>query len=316
MDLEMKEIFIEKTLNELNAPPYLYLKCYQSVELICKLYNVLSKPNPTLDKIYECIGRESYEEVKDYSTLSGPNLFVKKIMLNRNRVITFNKYPFNIELLKDFKELSFEKNVSFFVGDNGIGKSTLIEALAVKLELNAEGGTQNFMFSTNDTHSNLYEYLNIVTDIIKPKNKFFFRAETFYNLATEIDELDKIPSRSTRVIDSYGGKSLHNSSHGESFMQLIENKFTEKGLYILDEPEAALSPFNQMKLLVIIDRLAKEGSQFIISTHSPILISYRDGIVYNLNDQFKIINYKETETFNIYRKFINDPEGMQKELFD
>jgi predicted ATPase len=308
MTIWEKEEFIEKKLKELNAPNVFKIKCFQSNEVIEKVYRILSSPNPTLDKIYSLVGIDSKEEIKDYSTLAGPEVFVKKMILNRSRITNFNKYPYNIPLLQEFYELSFDKNVTFLVGDNGIGKSTLIEALAVKLELNAEGGTQNFNFSTNDTHSDLYECINLVTDISKPKNKFFFRAETFYNVATEIENLD--------IIEYYGGASLHDCSHGESFIQLIENKFIPKGLYILDEPEAALSPQNQMRLLCIIDKLAKKGSQFIISTHSPILITYREADIYDLNKGCKKVNYTETDTFNIYKSFINNPDKMQECLLD
>ena len=306
MDLEMKEIFIERRLCELNAPEEYFSKCYETLEVICKVYDVLKKSSSTLQEVRSCFCDEWNNEDYIKKELFNNHLFVKRISLMRDEIKNLNVYPFNIKSLKNFSELSLEKNVSFLVGDNGIGKSTLIEALAIKLGMNPEGGTQNFMFSTRATHSKLHEFLVVSKGSKWPTTKFFFRAETFYNFATELEEIGA---------GGYGERNLHDCSHGESFVQLIENRFTEKGLYVLDEPEAALSPANQLKLLAFIDRMAKNGSQFIIATHSPILISYRDGIVYDLNNNFNKIDYKQTDTFNIYRNFIYDPVGMQKELF-
>ncbi|MDE6141221.1 MAG: AAA family ATPase, partial [Bacilli bacterium] len=195
-------------------------------------------------------------------------LFLQKLRLKRESIENFNKYPFNIEIFKNFESLSFDNPVTFIIGENGVGKSTFIEALAVKCGLNAEGGTQNFKFSTRSTHSCLYEYFEINHFQRKCETKFFLRAESFYNVASEIDSLR---------VAGYGQNSLHACSHGESFLQLIENRFTPDGLYILDEPEAALSPTRQMTLLCLIHELANQGCQFIIATHSPILISYKGG---------------------------------------
>ena len=232
-------------------------------------------------------------------------LFIKKIVFERDNVKSFNEYPFNIDIIKNFNELSITSPVTFFVGENGVGKSTFIEAIAVVLNLNKEGGTQNFMFSTKDSTSNLSDYLKIPM-YDKPKTKFFLRAESFYNLATEIDNLR---------IQSYGS-SLHECSHGESFIQLIKNRFTDKGLYILDEPEAALSPQRQMSLLCLIDDLVKQGSQFIIATHSPILISYRNGSILDLNNNFEKVEYKDTEIYNTYKMYLDNHIEMQRRLFD
>lgn len=235
------------------------------------------------------------------------NLFVKRIILQRKKIDNFDIYPFNIEVIKNLDCLDLNSPVTFFVGENGIGKSTFIEAIAVNLGLNAEGGTQNFMFSTKNTTSILSQFLKIPIYGL-PTSKFFLRAESFYNVATEIDNLG--------VDEYYGGKSLHNFFHGESFLQLIQNRFSNKGLYILDEPEAALSPQRQMTLLCLIDNLVKNGSQFIIATHSPILISYRNGAILNLNDNFSKIKYKETDIYNIYKMYLDNPDDMQKRLFD
>lgn len=241
------------------------------------------------------------------------NLIVKKISLERDKIKSFANYPFNIEIVKNFNELNLTSQVTFFVGENGIGKSTFIEAIAVALGLPAEGGTENFLYETKNTTSNLSNYLRIGT-YNKPKMKFFLRAESFYNFSTEIQRLVE-EDEYYGLYKSYGG-NLHECSHGESFIKLIQNRFTDHGLYILDEPEAALSPQRQLSLLCLIDQLVKEGSQFIIATHSPILISYRNGKILNLNDNFKEITYKDTEIYKLYKMYLDSPDAMQHKLFD
>ncbi len=241
-------------------------------------------------------------------------LFVKSIIYEKDEVIDKEKYPFNIEVLRNFDELKFSKQVSFFVGENGTGKSTLIEALAINLGLNPEGGTQNFDFKTKNTHSNLSKYMRVNTSGDIPRTKYFLRAESFYNFATEVERLVEEDGYGS-LYEVYGG-SLHQCSHGESFIKLIQNRFTEKGLYILDEPEAALSPNRQMSLLCLIDSLVKDGSQFIISTHSPILLSYRDAEIFDLNNNFEKINYKDTEIYQTYKMFLDNPDGMLERLLD
>lgn len=233
-------------------------------------------------------------------------LMIKKITLEKDKIKSQNIYPFNIEIIKNFTELNLDTPVTFFVGENGIGKSTFIEAIAVSLGLPAEGGTENFRYETKNTTSNLSDYIKI-PKYNKPKTKFFLRAECFYNFSSEVDNIG--------VRGSYGG-SLHECSHGEAFLQLIQNRFTNHGLYILDEPEAALSPQRQLSLLYLIDQLVKEGSQFIIATHSPILISYRDGKILDLNQNFKEIKYKDTEIYSLYKMYLERPDEMQSRLFD
>lgn len=241
------------------------------------------------------------------------DLFVKKITLDRENIDNFDVYPFNIDIIKDFTELNITKSVTFLVGENGVGKSTFLEALAINLGLNPEGGTQNFTFSTKNTHSDLYKYLH-VSHFNKPKTKFFLRAESFYNFSSEVQRLVEEDSYYS-LYNSYGG-NLHECSHGESFIKLVQNRFSDHGLYILDEPEAALSPSRQMSLLCLIDELVKEGSQFIIVTHSPILISYRDGEILDLNNNFNKIKYEETDIYQTYKMYLDNPYEMQKRLFD
>ncbi len=241
-------------------------------------------------------------------------LFIQEIKLEREKVPSFDEYPFNIKVVKDFTEIELTKPVTFLVGENGIGKSTFIEAIAVYHGINAEGGTQNFNFSTIATHSNLSDYLYIPRYGM-PKTKFFLRAESFYNVLSEIQKISEDPDSGGPLYGAYGG-NLHECSHGESFIKLVENRFSEKGLYILDEPEAALSPQKQMNLLCLIDDLVKQGSQFIIASHSPIIISYRDGQILDLNDNFKEVKYEDTDIYRSYKMYLQDPYRMQHLMFD
>lgn len=240
-------------------------------------------------------------------------LFVKRITLERDKIEDFNIYPFNIEVLKNMNEVNLTKPVTFLIGENGVGKSTLIEALAIQLGLNAEGGSQNFNFSTQNTHSNLCKYLRVST-FNKPKTKYFLRAESFYNVASEIVRISEEGGQGP-LYGEYGG-NLHECSHGESFIKLVKNRFYDHGLYILDEPEAALSPQRQLSLLCLIDDLVKSGSQFIIATHSPILISYINGEILDLNNNLAKINYEDTEIYKTYKMYLDDPYHIQRMMFE
>jgi predicted ATPase len=210
--------------------------------------------------------------------------------------------------------LEVKKPVTIFLGENGTGKSTLIEAIAVSLGFNPEGGTKNFLFSTRESHSSLHRSLRIHGT--RFRDGFFLRAESFYNLATNIEELDKIPACSRKIIESYGGVSLHHQSHGESFMALVENRFGGDGLYLLDEPEAALSPMRQMELLCHIQRLVQKNSQFIISTHSPLLMAYPDADLYQITSEgVQKVTLRETEHYQVMKSFLDNPERMLHFLF-
>ena len=185
-----------------------------------------------------------------------------------------NSYLNNLPAVKNLQKngIEFSAPVTFFCGENGTGKSTLLEAIAVNYGFNAEGGSINFAFSTNETHSDLYKYISLIKGVRRAKTGFFLRAESFYNVATEIDRLDEIVAPIPKISGGYGGKSLHIQSHGESFMSMVQNRLGGNGLYIFDEPEAALSPNRQMTLLCEIDRLVKNNSHLIIATHSPMLL--------------------------------------------
>lgn len=212
--------------------------------------------------------------------------------------------------------LEFDRPVTFLVGENGAGKSTLLEGVAVACGFNPEGGTRNFSFSTRATHSVLGEYLTPARRRY-PRDGFFLRAESFYNVATNIDEMDEAPSFGPRLIDSYGGVSLHKQSHGESFLALIQNRFGGEGLYLLDEPEAALSPSRLLTLLGEMDLLVKKNSQFIVATHSPILMAFPKARIYELSEQgIRAVEYRETEHYQLTKRFLENPERMLRYLLE
>ena len=214
-----------------------------------------------------------------------------------------------VQHLRQMKELRFPKPVTFLVGENGTGKSTLLEAIAVAFGFNAEGGTRNFSFSTSATHSDLYHHLTISRNAY-PKDGFFLRAESFYNAASYLDEVYEGEFRNQEKT-AYGDRSLHSQSHGESFLALVANRFSGNGIYLLDEPEAALSPSRLMTLLVHIHTLVQQHSQFIIATHSPILMAYPGAEIYQLSETgIHSVDYRETEHYQLTRRFLENPEKM------
>ena len=209
--------------------------------------------------------------------------------------------------------LSLRAPVTFFVGENGTGKSTLLEAVAVALGFNAEGGTRNFRFATAATHSALHEAMVVVRGTRRPSAGFFLRAESFYNVATEVDRLDAI----CPLLPAYGGKSLHAQSHGESFWSLVMHRFHGDALYLLDEPEAALSPTRQLALLARLHALAGEGAQFLIATHSPLLMACPGADIWTLSDEgMQRTPYEQTEHYVLTRAFLNQPERMLATLLE
>lgn len=222
-------------------------------------------------------------------------------------------YYMKIPAIKKLDRIDLNNPVTIIVGENGTGKSTLIEAIAVNYGLNPEGGGKNFNFSTKHSHAGLHEEIRL-GKIGVPNDTFFLRAEGFYNVATEIERLNAVDGL---LLNSYGGKSLHDQSHGESFLALLKYRFRAKGLYILDEPESALSPMRQMSMIVRINDLVKRGAQFIIATHSPIIMAYPKADIIQLNDEgYKRIDYRETEHYIVTKAFIDKPEKMIETLLE
>lgn len=216
-------------------------------------------------------------------------------------------YPFNLPIIRNLRSLEFHPRVTFIVGENGSGKSTLIEALAVAWGFNAEGGSRNFQFETRASHSDLHRFVRPVRSFKRPHDGYFLRAESHFNVATEIDTLG--------LTGSYGGVSLHQQSHGESFFALIENRFRGDGLYILDEPEAALSPTRQLSFLVHMHDLIRQRSQFIIATHSPIILGYPDAkILQTTPEGLQPVLYEDTDHVRVTRRFLNHREMMLETL--
>ena len=243
--------------------------------------------------------------------------YVGRVSLLRDKVDTFYRYPFSLPAIKYFEHIDLHPNVTFIVGENGSGKSTLLEAIAVALGFNAEGGSKNFCFDTRRSHSELHEFLRIAKGYKSPRDGFFLRAESYFNVATEIERLDAEPSPGPPIIDSFGGRSLHEQSHGESFMTLMRERFRGHGLYILDEPEAALSPSRQLETLTRIHELVRQQSQFIIATHSPILMAYPDAAIFQCGrGGIGPIAYEDTEHFRITRDFLAHREKLLRVLLD
>ena len=244
-----------------------------------------------------------------------PPQFVSRVTLRRDAtrrdatrrdtIESFERYPFSLPAIRKLDRLDFNSRVTYFVVENGSGKSTLLEAIAVSLGFNAEGGSKNFRFGTRASHSDLQKHIRVAKGVKRPRDGFFLRAESFFNVATEIEHLDAEPASGPPIVDSYGGKSLHEQSHGESFLALLVERFRGSGIYILDEPEAALSPQRQLAVLSRMHDLVLDGSQFIVATHSPNLMAYPGACILQCSvDGVVPIEYEETEHFRVTRDFL------------
>lgn len=217
-------------------------------------------------------------------------------------------YPFSLPAIHHLGELHLHSPVTVFVGENGSGKSTLLEAIAVSLGLNAEGGSKNLRFATRASHSKLHERLVVTRGASRPRNSFFLRAESFYNVASALEEID--PGAA-----GYGGTPLHHQSHGESFLALFLHRFGPHGLYLLDEPESALSPQRQLALLVRMHELVAAGSQFLIATHAPILMGFPGAQVLQFTDSgLEEVDAERTEHWLVAKRFLADPQSMLRDL--
>lgn len=240
-----------------------------------------------------------------------PRPYLREISLKREQIPNYNSYPFNIPAIRTLNRLTFHPDVTFIVGENGCGKSTLLEAIASAWGFNPEGGTINFRFSTRQSHSDLCNHFRLVRSSRRPKDGFFLRAESFFNVATEIEHMDAEPSTAPPVINSYGAHSLHEQSHGESFLALLLHRFGGNGLYVLDEPEAALSPTRQLSVMRRIHELVLKNSQFIIATHSPILMAYPRAKILLLDEIGSTeVGYEATEHYAVTKEFMSNPARM------
>lgn len=218
-------------------------------------------------------------------------------------------WPYSLPAIRDFARRPFHPGVTYFIGENGSGKSTLVEALAVTLGMNAEGGSRNMRFATTTGDTPLAEHM-VVERIGRPRTDFFLRAESFFNVGTYIDTMD------AKLLESYGGQSLHTRSHGESFIATMLNRFGEQGLYLLDEPESALSFRGCLTLLRLMKDLVAAGSQFVIATHSPYVLAMPDSTIYDLSQQgVRPVTYDEAEPVVNARAFLAAPERYLRHLF-
>jgi predicted ATPase len=235
------------------------------------------------------------------------------------RIPDASKYPYTLPAVRNLKKLEFHPAVTFLVGENGSGKSTILEAVAVEYGLNPEGGSRNFNFETRASHSSLADSLRLARTLSHPADSYFLRAESYFNVATQLEQLDVDEPGAyftpPKLTPAYGGKSLHEQSHGESFFALFKNRFGDNGLYFLDEPEAALSPRRQLEFLVIMHDYIQRGGQFVIATHSPIIMAYPNARIYHLDATgIRDIAYTETEHYLITRRFLNNPTRGIDEL--
>lgn len=230
-----------------------------------------------------------------------------------------SQYPFKLKLIKNLSEINFPTQVTFFVGENGTGKSTILEAIAMSAGFGKEGGSKNMHFTTTDQEvfSGVEKLSKCMTLSWRKKTRdgYFFRAESFFTVANHLDEMSKGPMAGG-TFDSYGGESLHFKSHGESFLAFFTNRMGGGGFYIFDEPEAALSPQRQLALMIIIHDLCKNPeTQFIIATHSPILLSYPNTTIYSFdNKKLEMIKVEDTKHYQITKDFLTNPKVFLKHL--
>jgi len=249
-----------------------------------------------------------------------PMHYLRSVSLERGAVPSFDEHPFDVPAVRTLERMELHPEVTFLVGENGSGKSTLLEAIAVAWGLNAEGGSRNFRFGTRPSHSELHRYLRLSKGAGQAYDGYFLRAESFYNVASELERIDaadhsQLHPLGRPIRESYGGVSLHEQSHGESFFALLTERLGGGGLYILDEPEAALSPTRQMAALVRMRDLVRMKSQFLVATHSPILMAYPGARILLLEETgMREVAYEETEHYVVTREFLNNPQRMLREL--
>ncbi|OWK38137.1 AAA family ATPase [Fimbriiglobus ruber] len=247
---------------------------------------------------------------------SSPGPYLLHLEMLPDRIPDVTRFPYTLPSIRNLGTLAFHPKVTFLVGENGAGKSTILEAIAVACGLNPEGGSRNFNFATRASHSSLDECVRLARAPARPGDSYFLRAESFYNVASEIERLDQ-GGGGPPIIDAYGGQSLHEQSHGESFFALFRYRFRDNGLYLMDEPEAALSPKRQLQFLVLLHDYVRRGGQFVIATHSPIIMAYPEARIYLLDaGGIREVAYTDTEHYVITRGFLGNPGRMLAELLD
>ncbi|WP_254508931.1 AAA family ATPase [Anatilimnocola floriformis] len=243
--------------------------------------------------------------------------FLHGIALRRGSVSSFDVFPYAIPTIRQLQSLQFHPRVTFFVGENGAGKSTLLEAIALAEGFNAEGGSRRHaQFKTRDSHDDeLWKNIELNRGggkRLARSDSYFVRAESFYNLASYLDDVGSNAAGPFSQALSY-----HQQSHGEAFMNLMTSRFGGNGLYLLDEPEAALSPQRQLAFLAALHELVQRGSQFIIATHSPIVLAYPDAHIYHFGERgIESIAYEDTEHYKVTRAFLLRRDIMLKELME
>lgn len=245
---------------------------------------------------------------------------LKRIALLRDRVKDWDSYPVCLPVIRNLQEISFRSRICFFAGENGTGKSTLLEAIAAHYGFGREGGTRNFRNDSTESNCSvdpLVRALRLSFDN-RTGAGFFLRAESLFNAVSYMDELDKEGGFGPPISSFYGGRSLHTRSHGETFFTVLDLKFRRNGLFLLDEPEAALSPQRQLAFLVLIHDVlrAYRDAQFIISSHSPVLLGYPEAQILSFDDGLiHEIEYEQTASLQIVRRFLNHRKRFLEELF-
>jgi predicted ATPase len=237
---------------------------------------------------------------------------LKTLTLLRDRVLDWQTYPFSVPAIRELNEVEFRSRICFFAGENGSGKSTLLEAIAAHYGFGPEGGNRNFRNNTTDSNQSIEPLVKALRLSFDKRTGagFFLRAESFFNTASHIDTVG--------VSEGYGGRSLHSRSHGETFFTVLDLKFRRNGLFLLDEPEAALSPQRQLSFLVLIHDVLRKfrDAQFIVSTHSPVLLAYPKAQIFSFDDgTIHEVDYEQTGSFQVAHRFLNHRAEFLEELF-
>ncbi|MFD1704824.1 AAA family ATPase [Methylopila henanensis] len=237
------------------------------------------------------------------------------LRIDWDRVEDRDAYPFNLPAIAGVDEIDLDAPVVMFVGANGSGKSTLMEAIAAQIGCNPEGGSPNFQFNATNTLSDLHKAMRLPRRIRRNAPRYFYRADAFHALATEIRRLDDEPRGGAPIKSYYGGDDLHEMSHGQSVMRLLHHRFRAGGIYLMDEPEAALAPETQLEVITRIIALVRDGARFVIATHSPLLMAIPGALIYELGPDGPVRRaYHELNHVRLYKRFLGDPGSVISRL--